>query len=111
MRRFLGAQGRDVRLEQGLNAELDESSRALDLGLAAAISSPSRQASRREQAVLLADALNQLPEHYREAIILRQLEGLSFPEVAVRMQRSEDSVQKLWLRGLMHLRQSLRGAL
>ena len=46
--------------------------------------SPSAQASRREQAVLLADAMEELPEDYREVIILRQLEGLTFPQVASR---------------------------
>ena len=51
-------------------------------GLAARQSSPSQQAARREQAVLLADALQQLPEAYREVIILRHLEGLPLSEVA-----------------------------
>jgi RNA polymerase sigma-70 factor, ECF subfamily len=40
-------------------------------------------------------------------IVLRHLEGLTFPEVAARMGRSEDSVQKLWVRGLASLRRSL----
>ena len=47
-------------------------------GWSTPVSSPSQQASRREQAVLLADALEQLPEDYREVIVLRHLEGLSF---------------------------------
>ena len=44
--------------------------------------SPSQQARPREQAVLLADALERLPADYREVIVLRHLEGLTFPEVA-----------------------------
>jgi RNA polymerase sigma-70 factor (ECF subfamily) len=107
MRRYVGAQARDVRMEQQMAADLDASSRGLSEMLAAPISTPSVQASRREQAVLLADALQQLPEHYREVIILRQMEGLPFAEVARTMARSEDSVQKLWLPGLMLLRQLL----
>src|SRR5579884_842942 len=43
----------------------------------------------------------------RKVIILRQLEGLSFPEVAQRMERSPDSVRKLWMRALTRLRQVL----
>ena len=70
-------------------------------------SSPSNQASRREQAVLLADALGQLPSDYREVIILSHLEGLSFPEVAQRMGRSVNSVKNLWARALARLRRSL----
>src|SRR5262245_16517535 len=67
----------------------------------------SRQAARRERAVLLADALGRLPEHYREVIILSHLEGLSFPEVARRMGRSVDGVKNLWARALGQLRRSL----
>ena len=78
---------------------------ALGPGAGRPRSSPSQQASRREQAVLLADALEQLPEDYREVIMLRHLEGLTFPEVSRRMGRSLDSVEKLWVRGLARLRQ------
>ena len=97
LRRYLGTQARDIRLEQQLADQLDHSARRLDWGLIDAQSSPSRQASHREQAVLLANALDQLPKDYREVIILRHLEGLSFPDVSRRMQRSLDSVEKLCL--------------
>jgi RNA polymerase sigma-70 factor (ECF subfamily) len=109
VRRYLGTQARDVRLERELQAEIDQSSRAIDLNLVAAQSTPSQRASRREQAVLLADALDRLPEDYREAIVLRHLEGLSFPQIAQRMGRSLDSVEKLWLRAVTRLRQSMGG--
>ncbi len=107
VRRRYGTRRRDVRLERELAAELDESSRALDRSLIATGSSPSQQAMRREQAVLLADALDDLPEDYREVIVLRHLEGLSFPEVARRMARTVDSVKKLWARALFRLRRSM----
>jgi RNA polymerase sigma-70 factor (ECF subfamily) len=108
-RRYLGTQGRDVRLEREIADALDRSSILLDRGLMADQSSPSDQAARREQAVLLADALEQLPGDYREAIVLRHLEGLTFPQVAERMGRSLDSVEKLWMRALVRLRQLLGG--
>jgi RNA polymerase sigma-70 factor (ECF subfamily) len=60
--------------------------------------------------VVLADALHQLPEDYREVVILRQLQGLSFPEVARAMSRSVDSVKKLWARALAQLRDLLGDA-
>ena len=107
MRRFLGSRGRDVRLERDLQQQLDDSARALDAGLAASLSTPSQHAAKREQTVLLADAMGKLPEDYREVIILRHLEGLGFAEVAARMERSEDSVQKLWVRALAKLRVAL----
>ena len=59
---------------------------------------------------MLADALEQLPADYREVLVLRHLEGLTFPEVARRMGRSLDSVEKLWMRGLVRLRQIMGGA-
>jgi RNA polymerase sigma-70 factor (ECF subfamily) len=110
VRHYLGARRRDQRLERELAAELDQSSRALDGGLLARGSSPSQRAVRREQALQLADALNQLPDDYREVLILRHLEELSFPDVAGRMGRSLDSVKNLWTRALVRLRRTLRGA-
>jgi len=110
-RRFYGTQRRDMRLERELADELERSSAVLDRGFIAPQSSPSQHAAKREQAVLLANALKRLPEDYREAIILRQLEGLSFPEVAQRMERSLDSVKKLWMRALTRLQQVLEDPL
>jgi RNA polymerase sigma-70 factor (ECF subfamily) len=110
VRHYYGTRRRDVRLERELAIDLDQSSRVLDRGLVAAQSTPSQQTARREQAVLLADALARLPHDYREVIILRHLEGLTFPEVARRLDRTLDSVEKLWARGLARLRRSLGGA-
>jgi RNA polymerase sigma-70 factor (ECF subfamily) len=107
VRRYFSTQRRDVRLERDLADELDQSSRVLDQGLLARSSSPSSQAARREHAVLLADALGELTDDYREVIILRHMEGLSFPEVARRMGRTVDSVKKLWPRAMVQLRRTL----
>ena len=109
IRQFIGTKARDIRLEQNLHAEVDQSFQAMDASLAASITTPSMRASRREQALLLADALNKLPDNYREVIILRHLEGLSFSEVATRMNKTEDSVQKLWVRSLASLRREMGG--
>jgi RNA polymerase sigma-70 factor (ECF subfamily) len=105
VRRYLGTQGRDVRLEQELVVEFDNASHLFSQELVASLTSPSQHAVRREQAVLLADALQRLPKDYREVLILRHMEGLTFPEVARRMGRTQDSVEKLWLRALARLRQ------
>jgi RNA polymerase sigma-70 factor (ECF subfamily) len=107
VRRYYGTQARDIRLERALEGDLDQSSRAIDRGLVAVQSTPSQRASRREQAVLLADALAELPADYHEVIVLRHLEGLTFPQVAERMGRSVDSVEKLWLRAVTRLRQTV----
>jgi RNA polymerase sigma-70 factor, ECF subfamily len=104
LRHYFGTQARDVRLEREVAANLDNSSRMLEQALAASVSSPSQQAVKREQASILADALEQLPADYREVLVLRHLESLSFGDVATRMGRSLDSVEKLWVRALVKLR-------
>jgi RNA polymerase sigma-70 factor (ECF subfamily) len=107
VRRFVGTKRRDVRLERQLAVEMDQSSNLLDRGLAAPGTTPSQSAARREQSVLLANALERLPDDYREVMILRHLEGLTFPEIAQRMERTVDSVEKLWTRALVRLRRML----
>ena len=104
VRRYLGTKARDVRLERALVADLDQSAHGLTQLLVAPDSSPSQQAIRAEQALLIAEALARLPEDYQTVIVLRHLEGLTFPQAAERMGRSVDSVEKLWLRGLTRLR-------
>jgi RNA polymerase sigma-70 factor (ECF subfamily) len=104
VRRFLGTKRRDVRLECEIADHLDRSSHALGWQLYSRGSSPSHQAARRELAVILADALEQLPDDYREVLVLRHLEGLTFPEISRRMGRTLDSVEKLWVRALDRMR-------
>jgi RNA polymerase sigma-70 factor (ECF subfamily) len=111
VRRYCGARRRDVRLERQLVDELEQSSHAMGLVLAAKQSSPSEHAARRELAVVLADALKNLPADYAEVIILHHLEGRSFPEVAQLMDRSLDSVKKLWVRALARMREMLEDSL
>jgi RNA polymerase sigma-70 factor (ECF subfamily) len=109
VRHYQGTQRRDVLLERQLTLELEQSSQSMDRGLVAPQSSPSQQAIRREQSVLLAEALGRLPPEWRELLILRHLEGLSFPEVARRLNRSVDSLKRLWPRALAGLRRLLEG--
>ncbi|WP_437205231.1 sigma-70 family RNA polymerase sigma factor [Planctomicrobium sp. SH664] len=112
-RRYLGTQQRDVRLEREIGEAMGQSTMIMGAGFAVGLispeSSPSHRASRHEEAVRLADALSRLPGDYREAIVLRNLEGLPFKQVAERMGKTEASVEKLWLRGLAKLREQLGG--
>jgi RNA polymerase sigma-70 factor (ECF subfamily) len=106
VRHYQATQRRNVNVERELEQELDNTSRDLDANLIQH-DTPSQSAAQREQGVLLANALAELPEDYREAIVLRYLEGRSFPEIAVQMDRSVDSVRKLWTRGLARLKQAM----
>lgn len=95
--------GRDWRRQESLELLLDRSSQQLEKALAHRGSTPSSHAARREQAVLLADGLAHLPQDYREVIILRNLEHLTFDEIAERMTRSAGAVRMLWTRALEKL--------
>jgi RNA polymerase sigma-70 factor (ECF subfamily) len=106
VRRYAGAEKRDVGREVSLEQSLAQSSQRLGNLLAASGTSPSQQAARHEQEVLLAEALARLPDDYREVIILRNLEGLSHEEIAQRMGRSPGAVRMLWVRALAQLRET-----
>ena len=68
---------RDVRLEQRLNDVLNQSSSLIDRALLKVDFNPGHSLLRRERAVMLANALGQLPADYREVLVLRELEGLA----------------------------------
>lgn len=109
VRRYFGTQARDLGLEQQLAADLDQSTCALGQILIDPHSSPSQLAIRGEQSLRVTAALSRLSADYQNVLILRHLEGLTFPQIGERMGRSVDSVEKLWLRGLTRLRQEFTG--
>jgi RNA polymerase sigma-70 factor (ECF subfamily) len=98
---------RDWKRQESLEELLDRSSAEVERALGAGISTPSARAAAREQGALLADALERLPEDYREVIVLRNLEHRKFEEVAKRMRRSSGAVRMLWVRALEKLNQML----
>lgn len=57
-----------------------------------------------EGSALLGQLLAQLPEHYKEVLVLRNIQGLSFDEVAARLDRSPGATRMLWLRAIEKLR-------
>ena len=104
------AEKRDVRREVSLEEigrRLEQSTVRLETLLAEQAESPSGCAARREDEILLADTLAQMPADYRDVIVLRHIEGLSFEEVALRMDRSAGAVRMLWLRALKKMREAL----
>ena len=108
--RHILAEKRDARREVSLDeigARLERSTARLASVLADGAPTPSSEAERHERAVLLADELAELPPDYRQVLLLRNLEGRSFGEVAERMQRSSGAVRMLWLRAVDKLRQQL----
>jgi RNA polymerase sigma-70 factor (ECF subfamily) len=99
--------GREVSFERKVRA-LDRSSIRIEETLVSGWSSPSAREERLELAAILADQLARLPERHREVIILRNLEGLSFDDVAARMGITSGAVRVLWLRALKRIKQRLQ---
>lgn len=102
------AERRDVRRElslEGVDHPLHRSAARLQEALAAAGSSPSGQVERHERAVEVANILARLRPDYREVIVLRNLQGLSFDEVARQMGRNTGAARMLWLRAVEKFRQ------
>jgi RNA polymerase sigma-70 factor, ECF subfamily len=106
VRHYLGTGRRNLRLERRL-AHLDDSTTGMEQDPVAPDTSPSQKAVQRERAVRLAEAIDTLPGAYREVIVLRHQSGLSFLEIARRMDRTEDSVKNIWVRALRRLRELL----
>jgi RNA polymerase sigma-70 factor (ECF subfamily) len=71
---------------------------------------PSATVSLGEQTTQLTALLKQLPEHYREVLVLRNIQGLAFEEVATRLNRSPGATRMLWLRAIEKLRAVYRKA-
>jgi RNA polymerase sigma-70 factor (ECF subfamily) len=104
------AEKRDARREVSLNdigVALERSTARLEAVLADKAPSPSTLAQRQENVVMLADEMARLSEDQRQVLVLRNLEGLSFPEVAERMSRSPGAVRMLWFRAIHRLRDQL----
>lgn len=102
------AKMRDVRAEVSLehfSQQLDQSARKLEQVLADSGPTPSAQSQQRERAVALADQLAKLSPHYRDVIVLRNLQGLTFDEIGERMERKPGAVRMLWLRAIDKFRQ------
>ena len=105
--RFHSAGRRDYRQEQRLVNAFENSSCDMRAFLAVDADSPSQIASKREQEVILADALARLPNDYAEVIVLRHLESKSFADIAARLERTVPSVKSIWTRAMTRLRKEL----
>jgi RNA polymerase sigma-70 factor (ECF subfamily) len=61
------------------------------------------------EALAVLDTIRSLPDAYRETLILRLVEGLSGPEIAVETGLSPDSVRVNLHRGMKMLREKMEG--
>ncbi len=102
--RRYGRKKRDAAMEESCRETIEGSaSRMLTLP-AREQTSPSGYVARRERELMLAAALEALPEDPRTAVELRYLGDWSLVEIAARMNRTKPSVAGLLRRGLRDLR-------
>ncbi len=100
---------RTVSLDAPVSEEIDA---PLSAGLAGDEGlDPERQALAREREQALHAALKSLSRPYREVIVLRDIEGLSYEEVAAALDMNVGTVKSRLNRGRTELRRRLEGSL
>ena len=109
--RHYGTAGkRAARREVSLGGYDNSDSMAPGFDLASPGESPSQLAIHNENELLLAEAMDRLPDDYREVIILRNIRRLPFEEVAEQLGRTRPAAQMLWMRAIQKLKSLLTTA-
>jgi RNA polymerase sigma factor (sigma-70 family) len=73
------------------------------LGISVDEPGPDRSVMARQDLRRLQAALDRLPERWREAVVMRKVEGLSLPEIAARMGIAERTVSQHLTSGIVSL--------
>src|SRR5262249_4568646 len=100
-RRYRTTQKRRLARELALSA-------AGESGLRAPLPSPSAQLMAHEKAQRLRQALERLPDDYRQAITRRYVEQGSLEEIGGLMQPTPNAARLLWLRAVERVKHELR---
>ncbi len=98
---------RDVSREHSMQQAIDQSSMRLEQFLAGDAGTPSQHVAISEHVLILAAAIERLPETQRDAIRLHYLDGLKLAEVAERMSKSTGAIAGLLHRGMKQLKREL----
>lgn len=108
VRRFESTHKRDAKREESLSVVVDRLG-VLPLGVDG--TTPDGSAIRREDMALVREVLAGMPADHATVLRLRYWEGLTFPEIAARIGRSEGAARKLWYRALARLDAKMRSAI
>jgi RNA polymerase sigma-70 factor (ECF subfamily) len=100
---------RDVTVS--LDAQDGQQEQTLGSRLRAVGNNPEQETLARERETSLRLALRSLSRSYREAVILRDVEGLSYEEIAVALEISIGTVKSRLSRGRLELRRTLESSL
>ena len=105
-RAYLATEKRAVGREVTVTVFGDEPGMAVET-LQSRVPAPSNHAVCNEVNAGLERALSRLPGHYRQAVILRQVEQLSWEEIGRRMGGTAEAARKVWGRAIQQLRREL----
>lgn len=92
-----------------LDAEMGNSETPLSERIADTAETPEAATLRHEREGALRKALSELPPNFREVIVLRDIEGLTYEEIAVALDANVGTVKSRIARGREELRRRLQG--
>lgn len=90
-----------------LDANIGESDTPIGESIAGNVESAEEAVLRKERETALRKALAQMPEHYREIIVLCDIEGMSYDEIASALEINLGTVKSRIARGREELRKRL----
>ena len=94
-----------------LDSTASESGQAVGATLAETSDNPEQQTLAHEREVVLRSALQRVGRAYRETLILRDIEGFTYEEIAETLGTNVGTVKSRLARGRQELRKKLEGAL
>jgi RNA polymerase sigma-70 factor (ECF subfamily) len=94
-----------------LDATQGESNQTLIATLAESSENPEQQTLARERELVLRSALQKVGRAYRETVILRDIEGFTYEEIATTLDINVGTVKSRLARGRQELKKKLEGAL
>ncbi len=94
-----------------LDATIGGSDQSLMATLAASSANPEQNTLAHERELALRGALSKLSNSYRETVILRDIEGFTYEEIAATLEINVGTVKSRLARGRQELRRKLEGSL
>jgi RNA polymerase sigma-70 factor (ECF subfamily) len=94
-----------------LDATQGDSNQTLLATLAESAANPEQETLAHEREVVLRSALGKIGQSYREAVILRDIEGFTYEEIATTLGINVGTVKSRLARGRQELRRKLEGSL
>lgn len=104
--RWWSRRGKNITIS--LDAEIGESGTPMSEMIGSSAATPEEAAISNERQRELAKALNELPEQFREAVILCDIEGMSYQEIADTLEINVGTVRSRIARGREELRRKLK---